>query len=486
MATSLRSRLWLSFTLLTLFSILAVGIGLILELLKNPPAYRQAVVRLRVAEATIVTHFERNPALLLPARMETTARQEAQAAGMRILLLSPQGNVLADSRGLNETTSALSFPRPLKPNDTNLAQVNSLRDSSRRAWWYTLRAVDNGALYLVVATPRSPLITLATLVADLRDEVLIPLLEAGSIALLVAFVLAITLSRWIASPLHRIASAAGQIAAGSSHPLPLEGPKEVQDLALALNEMSHKVQLSQQSQRDFVANVSHELKTPLTSIQGFAQAIVDGAAQTPEALKQAGGVILAESSRMYRLVMDLLTLARLDAGTADLHYEPLDLEALLQQVVMKFTPQANQARVNLQSQLERVPDVQGDSDRLAQVFGNLVDNAIKYTPAGGSVLVRTQLSGDKVLVHVADSGVGIAPDDLTRVFERFYRADKSRQSGPDHGAGLGLAIARQIIQAHGGTITVSSSLGRGSEFMVRLPVSYLAETIRAKSSQLTP
>ena len=485
MATTLRSRLWLSFTLLTLFSILAVGVGLILELLRNPPTYRQAVVKLRVEEATLVTDFNHNPSLLLPARLETTARQEAEVSGMRILLLSPQGNILADSHGANEAASGVSFPRPLKPNDSNLAQVNSIRDASRRVWWYTLRPVANGSLYLVVATPRTPLLTLATILVTLRDEVLVPMLEAGGIALLVALILAVTLSQWIASPLHHIAEMAGSIAAGSSQPVLLEGPKEVQDLAQAINEMSHKVQVSQQSQRDFVANVSHELKTPLTAIQGFAQALVDGAAQTPDALKQAGEVILAESSRMYRMVMDLLTLARLDAGTADLHFEPLNLESLLQQVVVKFSPQANQARVSLQSQLEPVPDVQADSDRLAQVFSNLVDNAIKYTPAGGTVLVKTQMAGDKVLVRVADSGMGIAADDLSRIFERFYRTDKSRQSGPNHGAGLGLAIARQIVQAHGGTITASSSLGRGSEFIVRLPVSHLAETIRTKSSRLT-
>jgi signal transduction histidine kinase len=481
MFSSLRTRLWLSYALLIIFALSVVGAGLILALARNPPGYRQAVVKLRVAEAGIITVFERNPNLTQTNLvMEAAVRRESQARNVRVMLLSPNGNMLADSRGLNETQAKIAIRPPLTPNDTNLAQIDVVRDSNRRVWWYTLRPFNNASLYLVVAVQRPPLTTLAEISSTFRDEVFGPLIEAGGVALVVAFILAFTLGRWIAAPLQRIAESSGKIAAGNSQPIPLEGPKEVQDLALAINEMSHKVQTGQQSQREFVANVSHELKTPLTSIQGFAQAIVDGAASSPEALKQAGEVILTEASRMHRLVMDLLTLARLDAGTADLRFELFDVGPLLQNVVVKFAPQARLAQINLHAQIEPVPEILGDSDRLAQVFGNLVDNALKYTPAGGHVLVRTQLDGDRVVVGVADSGAGIAPDDLIRIFERFYRTDKSRQSGPNRGAGLGLSIARQIIQAHGGTITASSSLGRGSEFAVRLPVSHIAETIRAK------
>lgn len=483
MFSSLRTRLWLSYALLILCSLSIFGVGLILALIKNPPAYRQAAVQLRVAEAGIVTDYERIPNVNQPNLLEAAVKRESLARGVRVILLAADGNLLADSLGVANAQARLVIPTPLIPTDANLAQVASTRDGARRVWWYTLRALNNNAnMYLVVAMQRPPVLALAGFTASLRDEVFGPLMGAGAIALLLALILALTLGRWIATPLQRIAQSSVSIAAGNPQPIPMEGPTEVQDLARAINEMSHKVQTSQQSQRDFVANVSHELKTPLTSIQGFAQAILDGAANSPEALAQAAQVILNESARMHRLVMDLLTLARLDAGTADLHFELFDIGPLLQNIVTRFTPQARQAQVNLQGQIEPMPEIQADSDRLAQVFVNLVDNAIKYTPAGGQVLIKTQVSGDKVIVRVADSGVGIAPDDLTRIFERFYRTDKSRQSGPNRGAGLGLAIARQIVQAHDGAITASSSLGRGSEFIIRLPVSHLAETIRVKSN----
>jgi signal transduction histidine kinase len=243
----------------------------------------------------------------------------------------------------------------------------------------------------------------------------------------------------------------------------------VKDLAHSINEMTRRVEVSQQSQRDFIANISHELKTPLTSIQGFAQAIQDGTVSAPEALQQAAGVIISEAGRMYDLVMDLLSLARLDAGTADLRTDPVDLNELLNNVADKFIPQARKAQVTLQTRLDPLPTIQGDSDRLAQVFNNLIDNAIKFTPAGGSVQISAAPLAKGVEVKVADTGIGIAPADQQRIFERFYQADKSRRGGSHRGVGLGLAIARQIIQAHGGSLTVRSQPGQGSEFSVRLP-----------------
>ncbi len=150
------------------------------------------------------------------------------------------------------------------------------------------------------------------------------------------------------------------------------------------------VHASQQSQRDFVANVSHELKTPLTSVQGFAQAILDGTAETPEAQQQAAQVIYDEAGRMHRLVLDLLDLARLDGGTADLRRERVSLTVLLQAVIERLTPQSVQAGVSLVDQVPDLPDVIGDGDRLSQVFNNLVDNAIKHTPAGGEVALSAK------------------------------------------------------------------------------------------------
>jgi signal transduction histidine kinase len=218
-----------------------------------------------------------------------------------------------------------------------------------------------------------------------------------------------------------------------------------------------------------VANVSHELKTPLTSIQGFSQAILDGTVDTAPALKKAAGIIKSEADRMYRLVVDLLDLARFDAGTLKLDLNSLDLARLLKRVVNQLIPQAVQSQVNLTLDLEPLPTLVGDGDRLAQVFTNLVDNALKHTPAEGDVRLVARGEGDQIRVEVIDSGKGIPEDQLDRIFERFYKIDGSRRGDGVPGTGLGLAIAQGIVQAHGGTISVRSRLGEGSSFDVCLP-----------------
>ena len=171
-------------------------------------------------------------------------------------------------------------------------------------------------------------------------------MRTGLIALLVAFIFSILLSRWISAPLQRISREARQLADGQAHPIPPEGPEEVQQLAVSFNDMAQQVQTSQQSQKDFVANVSHELKTPLTSIQGFSRAILDGTVETKQQLREAAEVIDSEASRMSRLVQDLLTLAKMDAGTRAFEMTSLDINALLEVTRRKFVPLTDSAGVN--------------------------------------------------------------------------------------------------------------------------------------------
>jgi two-component system sensor histidine kinase ResE len=242
--------------------------------------------------------------------------------------------------------------------------------------------------------------------------------------------------------------------------------------------LNTRVLASQQSQREFVANVSHELKTPLTSVQGFAQALLDGTTDTPESRQQAARVIYDEAGRMHRMVLDLLELARLDAGTLDLQYAPVDICLLMDNVAAKFAPQAHSAGVSIQVEAHPLPPLMGDGDSLAQVFTNLVDNALKNTPSGGTITLRARQSGPEIQVEVADTGRGIPADALPHIFERFYQADPSRRGGENHGTGLGLAIVKEIVSAHGGKITVRSKTAHevnetersGSVFSVTLPL----------------
>jgi two-component system sensor histidine kinase ResE len=248
--------------------------------------------------------------------------------------------------------------------------------------------------------------------------------------------------------------------------------------------MAARVQASQDSQRQFVANVSHELKTPLTSIQGFAQALQDGTAEGPEAAQQAAGIIFDEAGRMHRMVLDLLDLARLDAGTLELQQAPVDLRALLRNAADKLGPQARSAGVAIRVETPDLPAVTGDGDRLAQVFTNLVDNAIKFTPRGGSVVLRASAADSGVIVEVEDSGTGIPPDALDRIFDRFFQVDPSRPGGQKHGAGLGLAIVKEILAAHGGKISVRSTLGKGSTFAVFVPTNQPDGTTAVSKRQM--
>ncbi len=339
-----------------------------------------------------------------------------------------------------------------------------------------LRPLDNGD-FLVVAAPRPKIQVLSIL----RDEFAVPFVQAGGAALILALVLAFWIAKWVAAPLQRMAITARSLAASrslaNSESIPLEGPDEVKELGKAFNEMVHRVQASQQSQRDFVANVSHELKTPLTSIQGFAQAILDGAVQSEQSLHQAAQVIYDESGRMHRMVVELLDLARLDSGIAEFERLSVDLSAVLQAVHEKFQPIAQQARVELRLQIDVLPEIRGDGDRLAQVFTNLVDNAIKFTPAGGVVTLSSQVADDWVWISVEDGGPGIPPAERERIFERFYQTDKSRRGDRTRGVGLGLAIAREIIQAHGGSISIrdpqdANSSAHGSVFVVKIPFAW--------------
>jgi two-component system sensor histidine kinase ResE len=303
-----------------------------------------------------------------------------------------------------------------------------------------------------------------------RDDLLLTIFGAGVVALLLSLLLAYLLSKWVGDPLQRVVTAASEMPDGSVGIIRTEGPREVQDLIRSFNGMSTRVKAARQSQRQFVANVSHELKTPITIIQGFAQALLDGTADTSDLEKQAAQAIFDESVQMHRLVVDLLDLARLESGIFDLKHESVDMNLLLPHVVERFTPQADKRQVSLEISSSRLPLIYGDSDRLSQVFTNLLDNALKFTPDGGTIAIRTAIESDHMRVDIVDSGAGIPPDQLPFIFNRFFQVDPSRKGGEDHGAGLGLAIVREIVQAHHGTIIAQSSPGQGSCFTVCLPL----------------
>jgi signal transduction histidine kinase len=463
MIASLRTRLWLSYAVLILVALCVVAIGLVIALQRNPVLYRQTITRIYLAGAALTLRLDEmiRPT---PDRIARILETQSDARKLRLAVLQPDGTIIAQADpNTDPPIPKLSLPLVASEQDSTVAYT--FRDSKGATWFYTLHALEDQN-FLLVASPRPTL----KLIEIFQNEIVGPFLQAALIALLLAVLLSLFIGQWIANPLKHMADSARKMAFGDYQPIPLSGPLEVQQLGEALNEMAHKVQTTQQSQRDFVANVSHELKTPLTSIQGFAQAILDGTVQSADALQQAANVIYTESGRMYRLVIDLLSLARLEAGTADLQRAPVDLAVLLRGVLDKFSIQAQQVKVTLCAELAPSLPIIGDGDRLAQVFSNLVDNALKFTPESGRVTLRAAQQDGYAVVSVIDTGVGIYPDDQARIFERFYQVDKSRRGGAGRGVGLGLAIAAQIVAAHGGRISVQSQPGQGTAFTVSLPL----------------
>jgi two-component system phosphate regulon sensor histidine kinase PhoR len=225
--------------------------------------------------------------------------------------------------------------------------------------------------------------------------------------------------------------------------------------------------------RELTANVSHELRTPLTSIKGFSETLLDGAMRDEATSRRFLGIINSETDRLVKLVDDLLDLSLLESKRVALELQPVDVGMLVSHTVDKLKPLAQTQRLSLHQTAPPGIVVTADADRLAEVLTNLVDNALKYTPEGGRVDVEVAAVNGEVEVLVNDSGRGIGPEDLPHVFERFYRADRSR-TRDSGGTGLGLAIAKHIVEAHGGRISVSSQPNEGTTFKVTLPRAPLA------------
>lgn len=220
---------------------------------------------------------------------------------------------------------------------------------------------------------------------------------------------------------------------------------------------------------EFAASVTHELRTPLTAIQGFAETLLDGALDDPEAARHFVGIIKQESESLARLIQDLLDLSHIESGKWKMYREPIQVAHLVRETAGRMGPKAQEKGIALRLQVPAyLPEITGDPGRLAQVLLNLMSNALKYTPQGGTITVSVWEEGPWVRVSVMDTGVGIPKADLPRVFERFYRVDKAR-SRATGGTGLGLSIAKHIVEAHGGNITVESDVGQGATFIFSLP-----------------
>ena len=285
------------------------------------------------------------------------------------------------------------------------------------------------------------------------------------IAVIVAVIVAGVLGARLARPLREIGGAARRIAEGDYQArIPRHGPEEIVSLSDSFNQMAAALEEQERMRREFIANAAHELRTPLTNLQGYLEALRDGVIEPERATFES---LWDEAERLVRLSRSLDTLAAGDAGTAAATVVDLDLTTTIRAAVDLARPAIRAAGLELSLDLPETLPARGDPDQLAQVVGNLLQNAVRYTPAGGQVSIHAEQRPRDVIVSVANSGDGIPAADLPQVFERFYRVDKSRDRARG-GAGIGLAIVRQIVEAAGGAVGAESRDGM-TRFWFSLP-----------------
>lgn len=291
---------------------------------------------------------------------------------------------------------------------------------------------------------------------------------AALVSMVIALFLAIFFSRTLTRPLRELTAAIQAVAKGKlEQKVPVRSQDELGELAKSFNQMSSDLARSNQARRQMTADIAHDLRTPLTVIGGYIEALRDGVLQpSPQRFE----TLHSEVGHLQRLVQDLRTLSLVDAGELTLNRQLIHPADLIKRIEATYQHAALKKKIQLQLDIdESTPPVMIDEERMVQVLSNLVINAIRFTPAGGQIRLASKASADGIQLSVKDNGPGIPPESQPFIFDRFYRGDSAR-SDSNGETGLGLAIARSLVVAHGGAIQVTSQVGLGSEFIITLPV----------------
>lgn len=450
------------------------------------------------ALARLSVHTAAEARLIADAAAPALSRRDAAAAqalavrlgaaiGARVTLIAPDGIVLGDSEAHPSTLENHAARPEIAPLLTGGAQVaESARYSTSvsRDLSYVAVPVVAGRQLVGVSRVARDVSGVSSEVWGAAQRALIALAVAGS----VAAALAVVIARRISRPLAQLTAAARAMAAGDLGRSVgrIGGRDEIGDLARAFDEMATRLRAvvgaleadranlrqAQAARRDFVANVSHELKTPIASIKALTETLEDGALDDPPAARDFLQRMHVEVDDLAQLVQELLDLSRIESGQTPMSFAPHAPADLVRAAVERLSAQAERAGVALSIQAPGgLPTVNADGARIEGAILNLVHNAIKFTPAGGRVDVRAERarrgSRDVVRVTVTDTGVGVPANQLPRLFERFWKADRSRAS---KGTGLGLAIVKHVVQAHGGEVGADSKVGQGSTFWFTLPL----------------
>ena len=437
---TLRRRL---FAALGLVAALSVAVAFAIGAVLTRRAVERNTLRDVAAQADLLAAREKKSLLACSQLPKELIRRQGERSICTRLDAAPATFVPPDVR------RALERQRP----------VNDTRELNGERVFYAARRVQNQALVLIRPTSLAE--------SAWRPHVeglLIGALAAAALAALAAFLLARAISR----PVRRVAAASRMLAVEQSfEPLPEEGVRELASLARSFNEMAQRLAQARAAERQFLLSVSHELKTPLTAIRGYAEGLAEGAVPEDEAAE----TIQREAARLERLVHDLLDLGRIRRSEFSSRREAIDLGAVARECAVRYEAQARDFGVSLECEVAEPAGALGDADRMVQVVSNLVENALRVAPPGGSVRIRASLGE----LAVADDGPGLAADELPRAFERFYLYSRYGRERPV-GTGLGLAIVKELVEGMGGSVTVESEPGR-TVFTVRLPLPALDDAV---------
>ena len=458
------NRLWVRLTLaFALVAVIGIGLASLLANLAIDNEFRSFVGR---SEATL-----QNSDLVSKLVSYYTTQQSWNNVGSILIRAKPpkdevpQPGSLPPDRFGPPLALIVADAKGTIVFDSSQRRAGEMLSQSERDAATVLQEQAQTIGYLVFAP--GPVMTLRPTEQFFVDEVRRNLLLAALIASAIGAVLGLLFSRTLTRPLDRLTQAARAIAAKDlSHRVEPGGTVEVANVAHAFNDMADSLQKAEQLRRNLVADVAHELRTPLSVMQGTLTAQLDGV--FPLDLSETAK-LYDETRLLSRLVDDLRDLAQVEAGQLPLNIGAIDLKRVIVTTVSAFDGAASEKQVNLNDEsADQLPAVKADSERTAQVLRVLLSNALRHTPANGTITVAATPVADQVEVSVHDTGEGIAPDELPYVFDRFWRGDKSR-ARETGGSGLGLAIAKQLIEAQGGSIGVESQAGAGSRFWFRLP-----------------
>jgi two-component system, OmpR family, sensor kinase len=440
--SGLRSRLFQAIGVVVLICVaLTIGLGLVL----TKRAVEKATLRDLAHQVDLIASLQSNgiaSVKTLPQRIQDALNRQQEH-----LLFNPE-----------------DLPQRAQDRLSAKEPAQGTLDFGGTPSYFAARPVNPGILILV--RPQS---TVGSIFSPYVGALLIAAAAGGLLAALAAFLLA----RRISQPVDRIASAARTLTGGTHpEPVPVEGAAEIATLAVAFNELAAQLRQAQEAERNFLLSVSHELKTPLTAIRGYAEAVEDGAVDA----REAAATVASEARRLERLVKDLLDLARMNRTDFGVTNTEIDLAEVVDDAVRRYEQQAASFGVELHAVADGPAPAIADADRVLQVVSNLVENALRLTPQGGVVRVVTAPG----LLRVDDTGPGLAEADTERAFERFYLHERyglERQVG----TGLGLAIVKELTLAMGGSVDVESRPGTLTVFTVRLRVPRVAarETLPA-------